>query len=284
MSRLFTPDGLSSVRSDGDDADRHLEMFFEEGDIVLELLREFVFGLHVCHVGMPSFELLENGSDLLLEREWYLVGDVAVDAVCDACLDGVELVEYIAFHHDEFIDAVDHDRVFQSDEVDPSAAPRASGHGTELAPELSDSFAGLVVEFGRERSAADSCTVGLEDAEDVAYVARSDTESGAGACADGIGRGDERVGTEVDVEHGSLSAFGENGLSFAEHTVDFVFGVDELELAEFLNTFEPLLFQGSEVVLEVEVQAAQDVLVTVDSILVFLVEMVEEIAYTNSVA
>ena len=47
MSRLFTPDGLSSVRSDGDDADWHLEMFFEEGDIVLELLREFVFGLHV---------------------------------------------------------------------------------------------------------------------------------------------------------------------------------------------------------------------------------------------
>ena len=57
---LFTYDGLSTVRTDRDDADTCLEEFLYEGYIVLELLWELVLGCKLGHVSVPALELLIN--------------------------------------------------------------------------------------------------------------------------------------------------------------------------------------------------------------------------------
>ena len=63
--------------------------------------------------------------------------------------------------------------VAQRDQVEPAAAAVAAGRRAELAAQLAQVRAELVVELGRERPGADPRRVGLGDAPDLVDVGRA---------------------------------------------------------------------------------------------------------------
>lgn len=237
-------------------------------------------------VGLPS---RQGGVDRLDARTVQVVGhiggDCAVDFVGGACADFVEGVENVRLHHDELCHAVEHDGVAQGDEVDPAAAALASGYGAVLVAAVAHFLAGGVEEFGGEGAGANTCAICLEDAEDLADAFGSETESGAGARADGVRRCHEGIRAEVDVEHCALGAFAKYALAIGKTLVNVNFGVDEVELGNVLEGVEELdlgLVECGKVDLGAE--SGEHVEVALTGGLVFCREVVLGVAKTKAVA
>ena len=127
-------------------------------------------------------------------------------------------------------EGVEADGVAKRDEVEPAAAPRPPGGGTELAAGLADAVAELVVELRRERARADTRGVGLHHAPDRVDVL------GANPCADargtrhGVRRRDERIGAVVDVEERALGALEDHQAIAVERLPDDLRGVRDVLL------------------------------------------------------
>src|SRR6185437_9710214 len=139
--------------------------------------------------------------------------------VGDADLDGIQPVQHIELGDRQAIDAVDLCGTLQCNQVDPAAATRAAGAGTELVAFLAQQFAHLVVELGRERSAADARRIGLADAEHVVDVLRTHAGAGQRATDRGVARRDIGIGAVVDVEQRALRALVQDVAAFLAHVV-----------------------------------------------------------------
>ncbi len=114
----------------------------------------------------------------------------------------------------------------------------------------------LVEQLGREGAAAHARAVGLEDAVDLADAVRSHAQTRAGAGAHRVRGGDERIGTEIDVEQRALGTFGQHAAVLGQRVVDLVLAVDQTELLEVFGRLEPAGLQFGEVARIVE--APQD--------------------------
>ena len=182
---MCTLDCLFAVRANRDYSDRRFEFLLEEFDIVDKFLRELGFALHLCHIGLPAGKRHIDRLDFfVVDCIGEIACDCSVDVVGGAGFDFVEPVEDIALHHDELCHTVDHNGITKGHKINPSAAAFTACHCAVLMAEGADSLACLVKQFGRERTAADACAVGFEDAEHFADLAGSDTETGACTCAD----------------------------------------------------------------------------------------------------
>ena len=233
---FITYNGLCTVRTNADDFDGGFEFLFQEGDVVHELLGELVLGGELGHVGLPAGEGLVDGLDTTLDVIGEVAGLYTIDLIGRAGLDGVEAIEDIALHHDELGDTVDHDAVAEGYQVDPTATALTTGDSTILMAQVTDALARLVEQLGGEWTGTDTGTVGLHDTIDLANLVGTNAQTGAGACTDGVAGSYEGIGTEVYIEHGALSALAEDGLTIAQGLVDFVLGINQVELAEVLDT------------------------------------------------
>ena len=232
---------MSAVWTDTDNLDRGLKFLLKESDVVTEGLRELGLGGELRHVGLPAGEFLINRFDALFDVIGEVAGELAVHLIGGAGLDGVEAVEDIGLHHDELGDAIDHDAIAQGDQVDPATATLTTGDSTILMTEVTDELASLVEQLGGERTGTDTGAIGLHDAIDLANLVGTDAQSCAGTCTDGIAGGDKGIGTEIDIEHGTLSTLAQDGLAGTQGLVDLVLGIDQVELAQVVNALEPFL-------------------------------------------
>jgi len=146
-------------------------------------------------------------------------------------------------------------------EVEPSALSLATSGGTEFISDILESFTNLVVEPCGERSSSDTSGVSLDDTYVAVEGRWRDTKSSADSSDASAGRGDERPGTEVQVEHGGVSSFSNDTLGrVVEVSANVIDGVHEhsvlgaiellghlMELVELLGTVE---FRDVELVLE----------------------------------
>ena len=147
--------------------------------------------------------------------------------------------------------------------------------------EFTDLGTCLVEELCREWTCTDTGTVSLHDTINITDAVRTDTQTDAGTRTDGIGRSNERIRTEVNIEHGTLSTLAENILAGTEHLVDFHLTIDELELLQVFDTLHPGLLNLCDI--EVGITETSDGLEMsslVGSIL--LLEIVEDIAYAET--
>ena len=112
--------------------------------------------------------------------------------------------------------------------------------------QVTDALARLVEQLGGEGTGTDTGAVGLHDAIDLANLVGTDAQTGAGSCTDGVTGSHEGIGTKVYIEHGALSALAENGLASTQGLVDFVLGINQVELAEVVNALEPFLLDFSQ--------------------------------------
>ena len=83
-------------------------------------------------------------------------------------------------------------------------------------------LAGFIEQFCGEWTSTHTCAVCLDDTEHIANLIRTNTQTDAGTCTDGVGRGHEWIRTEVDVEHRALSTFTKHRLALLQEFVDFV--------------------------------------------------------------
>ena len=88
--------------------------------------------------------------------------------------------------------------------------------------EVSDRLTRFIEEFCGEWTCADTGAVGFHDTIDVANLVGTDAKTCAGTCADGVRRGDKRIGTEVNVEHRTLGTLTEHALAALENIVDLM--------------------------------------------------------------
>ena len=160
-------DGGLAVWSERDYADRNSEVVLHELDIVLEFLRKPAFLADFRKVFLPAGELGVNRLYLGCDVERNLVSLSAVHLVGCADFDRLEIIQTVRFHHDEVGHAVDHHGVFQSHEIQPSAAARTAGDGSKFVSDLTDDLSRLIEKFSRERTAAHTGAVGLEYSIDV---------------------------------------------------------------------------------------------------------------------
>ena len=112
------------------------------------------------------------------------------------------------------------DRVAQRHGVEPADAPRAPGHGPELAATLGDALADVVEQLGRERPGAHPRGVGLHHADDLVDLERADPAAGARAARDRVGRGHVRVAAVVEVEQRALRALEQDVVAAPERVLD----------------------------------------------------------------
>ena len=78
-----------------------------------------------------------------------------------------------------------------------------------------------------------------------------------------------------------MSAFTKNALAALQQVVDFMFRIDDMELAKIIYTFQPFLFHFSNVVLEV--QRTEDGFVACLASSIFLFKVFKDVAYTETV-
>ena len=163
-------DSSLTVWSERNDLDRNFQVVLHEADILLESLRKILFLAAACQILIPSLELSIYRCNLALGIEWELISLLTVNDIRCADLDGLERIEAVGLHHDEVGNAVDHHSLFQCYEVEPAASAWTSCHSSELMTDLADLLTCLIEKLGRERTAADTGTIGLENA---IYVADS---------------------------------------------------------------------------------------------------------------
>ena len=116
---------------------------------------------------------------------------------------------------------------------EPAAAAGPPGGHAVLGAGLAQPFALLVAQLGRERALADPGGVRLDDADDVGDPGRADAGPGHRAARRGRGRGDERVGAVVHVEHGGLGAFEQHNLVPVQRPVKGQSGVGHVGAETF---------------------------------------------------
>src|SRR6185437_10945010 len=124
--------------------------------------------------------------------------------------DRVEAVQYIELGDAESRDAgVDYGAP-ESHGIEPTAAPAPAGDGAEFVPDPREVLPVAVEELRREGTRADPRRIRFHDPEHVVEDPRSQSRTGAREARRRVGRGDERIGAEVDVEHRSLRTLEED--------------------------------------------------------------------------
>ena len=233
-------DDFGTVGTHGDDLHGATCLLFDESDVILEGFREVFVAADLRDVFLPAREVRVHGFDVVRALEGEVLCNFPVNLVGGGDADGVETVHHVGFHHNQFVDAVHHDGIFQGDHVQPAAAARTAGGGAVFAADAAQSLAGGVEEFRRERAAAHAGAVSLEDAHHLAHAAGSDPEAGANACRHRVGRRDEGIGAEVDVQHGALGTFRQDGGIRIQVAVHGELAVDEGEALHVFDRLEPL--------------------------------------------
>ena len=169
---------LCTVRTYAENGDRGLQLLLKICDVVLECLWKLSLACHLCEVGLPSRQLCVNSlAAFCLKRH---VGHHLIAALVGcANLYCLKSVKHVALHHDELCNAVYHDGILQSHEVNPSAAAIAACHCSILVTDFAQGIAGFIEQLHRERTRAYTCRVSLEYSIYVADCGRTYAETGA---------------------------------------------------------------------------------------------------------
>ena len=125
-------DGLLSIRTDRDDRDGYSDLPFDEGDVVLQSLREVLGISELGGIALPALEFTIYRMDVLRQ----LVGEVTCLLVSDLIVgtdtDGLKGVEHVALHHDQTSDPAEHHRVAKGYEVEPATATTTARDGAKF--------------------------------------------------------------------------------------------------------------------------------------------------------
>mmetsp|Transcript_7788 Transcript_7788/g.22905 ORF Transcript_7788/g.22905 Transcript_7788/m.22905 type:complete len:205 (+) Transcript_7788:878-1492(+) len=91
---------------------------------------------------------------------------------------------------------------------------------------MSDGTWTFVGQFGGEGTFSDAGGVRLDGGVHAANLGGGDSQSGQYTSDGGIGRGDVRIGTEIDIEHGGVGTLHQNLFPLDEIGIDIFYRID----------------------------------------------------------
>src|SRR5580693_9215194 len=211
--------GLVAAGADADRGHRGADHLLDGLDVGARVRRQVLEGACLGDVLRPAVEVLIDRHrvvELGLRHRDLVVAD-PVHLVGHADRHPVQAGQHVQLGEEVAGDPVHPGRVPGDDGVEPAAAARpAGGHAL------------LVAQFGGERTLADPGRVRLDDADDRGDPGRADAGADAGAARGRRGRGHERVGPVVHVQHGGLRALEQNHLALIERPAEDQAGVRDV--------------------------------------------------------
>lgn len=137
-----------------------------------------------------------------------------------------------------------------------------------------ESLSNLVVKPGGERSSSNTGGVGLHDTDVAINVLGWDTEPSADTTDSSAGRGNERPGSEVDIQHSGVGSLSNDTLGrVIEVLTDEINGVDEHSVFRAIELLRKLV-QLIELFTSVELGDVELVLEPVDEGVILLLERI----------
>src|SRR6266550_960558 len=204
--RALYADDLVAARSDADVGDLCLDEGLDAIEVAPRLRRQV--GQSPCgsRAGPPPLEPLvaRDGPLQQVEIARELLVELTVRLIAGAEPDSLESVEHVQLRDCQIREAIHARGIAHDDAVEPSAAARTTRGRAELVSELSHSRRQRLIEFGRQRSVADACRIGLHHADHRIELAGRDAYSCRGAARCRAARGDERIRAVIDVEQRAL--------------------------------------------------------------------------------
>lgn len=183
-------DSIAS-RSDTNVGDGYVELLLDEEDVVLSSLRELFERTDVFNVFSPS---LQSGvGDLNLGEGLQRGGEssegLSIKRVVSGNLEGLDAGENVELSQSNVSEAVNVVRVTQLGQVEPSTTTSTTSSSTVFVSNVEQVLANAVsvVQFGGERSGANTSRVSLHDTNNGTDTRRSDTKASDGASNGRIG-------------------------------------------------------------------------------------------------
>ena len=209
-------DNLLSVRAYSDHTDRAFAKFFKTCDILAAYLGKLLKLSASGEILGEAGEFLVNRLAALksLKRGGEVSDNRAVGLfVCYANFECVKTCESVKLVDNERGKSVYTNSVADDNRVEPACSSGSACDSAELAALVADIVACFVVKLSGERTLAHSCGVCLCNAVDSVNCHRTYARTCANACGQGVGGGNIRVCSEVDVKESCLSTLEENGLA-----------------------------------------------------------------------
>ncbi|RMV57311.1 hypothetical protein ALP09_04765 [Pseudomonas amygdali pv. lachrymans] len=217
--RVTQHDGFVTVRTGRNDIDRRANQLFDALDVGASGCRQLFQGLGTQRGFAPARHLLVDRTQTQVavgvsrcvdDRAFFVL-------VADADVDGLKTVKHVQLGQAQARDAVDFDGATQDDGIEPAATTSATGGSAELVATLGQESTDIVEQLGRERTRTHTRGVGLGDAQNVIQVHRTKTRTGSDTASSGVGAGDVRISTVVDVQQRTLGTFEHDVLAVATH-------------------------------------------------------------------
>ena len=160
---------------------------------------------------------------------------LAVQQILATHLDSLQTGQHIQLRQADAVEIVDQMRVTHLGQIQPAATTRTARGRTKFVTDLLQTLAHLILHITRgnhlynllrgERTLAHTGGVRLHDAVHSADLVGTHAQTGANATDGGRGGSDVGVGSEVDIQHGSVGALNEDLLARLQSSVDLIHGV-----------------------------------------------------------
>src|SRR5260370_21732534 len=199
----------------------HLQKIRNKPQIIERCFRQLRAIFHAVRCFIPPWQRLIFWGDVLVffsKREHFPLRLPFV-FVPHAYLNFALRIKNIQLGDHHRIDPVDHLRVAQDLQIQPAAAPWPPRHRAKFFSALAHFFGIEIGHFRRKRSAAHSSCVRFRNSKYVLDFCRWHTHARRRAAGCRTRRGYERIRSIVDVQHLSLCAFEQHGLTFVKSAI-----------------------------------------------------------------
>lgn len=219
---------MRSAGANTNPLDRGVQELLNEGNVLLGVLGQIGVLGDLGGVRLPAGESLVDTLDLFQHVQ--VLGErlqqLALVLVANGNLELLQLVQNVQLGDVQTGIAVDPGGVLEDNEIEPSTSSSSTSGDTELGTNLLEVLSDVVELLGRERSGSDSGGVSLDNTVDVSDGGGGHTEAGADTSNAGVGGGDVRVGSKVEIQHQSVGSLNEDSLVGLESLVHEGDGVD----------------------------------------------------------
>jgi hypothetical protein len=184
-------------------------------------------GRKFLHVANSRRRLAPAGQCFVVRldlRERFDVGRHFFDRLSLETVTGAHLyfglrIEDVEFRHHERIDPVDHFRVAQYRQIEPTTSSWSSRDRAEFIAALAHSLRVEIRHLGRKRTATHAGRVSLGYANHASKPRGSNTQSRCNTARSGVRRSYVGIGAVIDVEHRPLRAFEKHGFALIQRRV-----------------------------------------------------------------
>src|SRR5690606_9524840 len=195
--------------------------FFHKADISTGIFRQ-IFQFFGTKSGFfPARQLFVHRTDFLklISAGRYVNGVTVLVFVTHAHFDCFQTIQYVQLGQADGVDGVPADGVFHQHRIEPATAAFTAGGGAFFLTYGRQVLADFVEQLGRERTRTHAGGVSLGNTQNLIQIQRAYAGTGGHTTSGGVGRGNKRIRTVVDVQQCALGTFEHNVAALFTHTV-----------------------------------------------------------------